>query len=164
MEFVTIAWLFVLAVTMHNAEEVLLLPAWSQTAGRWHHRVGVWEFRFAVIVLTLLAYGAAGLATVYGKESFGAYLLSGYALTMLLNVFFPHVIATIVMRRYAPGTITALLFNLPVTVLLLQCSLQEGYIPLGKFVWRGPLVVIGIMASIPILFFTGRRLPDCRKS
>lgn len=162
MDFVISAWLFALVITVHNLEEALLLPAWSQKAGRWHHPVGAREFRFAVSVLTILAYLAAGLTAVYGKESFGAYLLSGYALAMLLNVFFPHVIATAAMRRYAPGTLTALLLNLPVSLFLLYRGFQDGYIHYQRFVWLGPLVVLGIIVLIPLLFALGRRLPGSK--
>jgi len=162
MDFVLLAGLFALAVTLHNIEEALWLPAWSQAAGKWHHPVGAREFRFAVVVLTVLAYIAVWLATTYGKESVGAYLLTGYALAMLLNVFFPHVIATGVLRRYAPGTLTALLLNLPVTILLLRHSIQEGYIQIQMFLWAGPLVVAGILLLIPVLFAIGRRLPEFR--
>lgn len=164
MNFILLGWLFALAVTVHNLEEALLLPAWSQKAGKWHHPVGAVEFRFAVIVLTLLAYAAVVLTAVYGKESAGAYFLSGYALAMLLNVLFPHVIATAVMRRYAPGTLTALLLNLPVTFLLLRQGLHEGYIQLNKFIWVGPLVVIGLLIAIPVLFAIGRHLPELKKN
>jgi hypothetical protein len=78
---------------------------------------------------------------------------------MLLNVVFPHMIATVIMRRYAPGTLTALLFNLPVSILLLHQALQEGYVTWQKFIWAGPLVVVCIMVLIPIMFAIGTRLP-----
>jgi len=159
MDFELLAGLFALAITLHNAEEAIWLPAWSQSAGKWHHPVTAQEFRFAVIMLTGLAYVAVGLAVVYGKESPGAYFLSGYALAMLLNVLFPHLIATVVMRRYAPGALTAVLLNLPVTLLLLHRGFQEGYVHWQKFIWAGPLAVLGIMALIPILFAMGSRLP-----
>ena len=164
MDFILLVWLFALAVTVHNIEEAMQLPAWSKNAGKWHHPVGAREFRFAVIVLTLLAYTVALLATAGGKESVGAYLAAGYALAMLLNVFFPHVIATVMMRRYAPGTLTALLLNLPVTLFLLYRGFQDGYIHYEQFVWIGPLVVLGIVVSIPLLFAIGRRLPGLRKN
>lgn len=156
MDFVLLSWLFALAVTLHNLEEALFLPTWSRSAGRWHHPVGAPEFRFAVAVLTLFAYAAAYLAAIGGKESVGSYLLAGYALAMLLNVLFPHVLATLVMRRYAPGTVTALLLNLPTTLLLLLRGLQDGYFQLHKLAWVGPLVVIGVLAAIPVLFAVGK--------
>ncbi len=164
MDFVLFSWLFTLAVTLHNLEEALLLPGWSQSAGRWHHPVGAREFRFAVAVLTVFAYLAAYLATVGGKESWGAYLVAGYALTMLLNVLFPHVLATLVMRRYAPGTVTALLLNLPITVLLLRQAIEDGYVHAHKLTWVGPLIVIAIIAAIPVLFTIGKWQQKVRKS
>ncbi len=157
MSFPLLSWLFAVAITIHNLEEALRLPAWSQSAGRWHHPVGAREFRFAVGVLTALAYVAACLSMVGGKESAGAYLVAGYALAMLLNVFFPHLLATLIMRRYAPGTATALLLNLPVTLLLLHRGVQQGYIRLSTFTWAGPLIVVAILSSIPLLFAIGRR-------
>ncbi|MEW6263186.1 MAG: HXXEE domain-containing protein [Thermodesulfobacteriota bacterium] len=157
--FVLLSWLFALAVTIHNLEEALWLPAWSRSAGPWHHPVGARGFRFAVAVLTAFAYLAAYLAMVGGQESPGAYLIAGYALAMLLNVLFPHVLATLIMRRYAPGTSTALLLNLPASILLLQDGIQTGFIRVFTLVWTGPLVVLTIAGSIPVLFVLGRRWP-----
>jgi hypothetical protein len=94
-------WLFALALTIHNLEEAIWLPKWSQQAGRWHPKVNKFPFRFAVVVLTLLAYGTVLGSYWGGKGSLGDYLLTGYAFTMLLIAFFPHLVATIVLRRYA---------------------------------------------------------------
>jgi hypothetical protein len=158
MNFVLLSWLFALAITLHNAEEGWFLPAWSRSAGHWHQPVGAGEFRFAVGILTVLTYLAAYLAASSGKESVGTYLLAGYALAMLLNVLFPHVLATIALRRYAPGTATALLLNLPITVLLLYTAIQAGYIQLASFLWVGPLVTGCLLGAIPLLFALGRWL------
>jgi hypothetical protein len=43
MDFVILIWLFAAAVTLHNLEEALLLPKWSQLAGRWYRPVGACE-------------------------------------------------------------------------------------------------------------------------
>jgi len=156
MNFIVLAWTFVLAVAIHNTEEAIWLPAWSVTAGRWHRPIGESEFRFAAAALTILAAVVAALAELQGKQSLGAYLLCGYALAMLLNVVVPHVFATLAMFRYAPGTGTAVFINLPVTALLLRAALAEGYIERIKFIWVGPLVVLGVIALIPLLFWAGR--------
>jgi hypothetical protein len=167
MRFELLSWLFALAVTVHNLEEAVLLPAWSQAAGRWQRPVGApvgaEEFRFAVTVLTVLAYAAAYLATVGGRESAGAYLVAGYALAMMINAFLPHTLATLITRRYAPGTATALLLNLPVTGLLLWRTFEEGYVWPSRFVWAGPLVALLILAAIPVLFAVGRWLLERRE-
>jgi hypothetical protein len=161
MDFNCLSWLFAIALTVHNVEEAIWLPAWSQTAGRFHHPTGAFEFRFAVTVLTVMAYIAAYLSMTGGKGSMGAYLISGYALAMLLNTVFPHLLATLAMRRYAPGTATAILLNFPITSLLLYHGFREGFIDQSEFIYLGPLVVIGILLLIPGLFFAGRRLAGC---
>jgi Protein of unknown function with HXXEE motif len=157
MSFETLSWLFVAAVAVHNLEEAVWLPAWSKTAGRWHVAVGAGQFRFAVAVLTALAVAAAGLAGQQGKASAGAYLLCGYALAMVLNAAFPHVLASLAMRRYMPGTTTALLFNLPAGAALIGVALDESYIALPRFLLAGPAVVLAIVASIPFLFWLGKK-------
>jgi hypothetical protein len=124
--------------------------------------VGVREFSFAVAVLTVAAAAAAWLAQIGGKGSMGAYLVSGYALAMLLNVVFPHVLATAILREYVPGTPTALLLNLPVCYLLLQHALRDLHIDVQVFLWAGPLTALAILAAIPLLFAIGRRLPHAR--
>ncbi len=156
MSFIWFTWLFVIAVAAHNLEEAIWLPAWSRTAGRWHRAVGTTEFRFAVAVLTLLAIASATLVTVQGRASVGAYLVAGYALAMLLNVLVPHVAASVALRRYVPGTATALLLILPVTVGLLAHAWREGYVEPRAFLIFGPMIVVAIVASIPLLFWIGR--------
>ena len=131
---------FCLAISAHNLEEAVWLPAWSERAGRLHARVGAREFRFAVIVLTALAWGVAVSAYLGGRESVGAYLLAGYALAMLLNVVAPHLAATALMRSYAPGTATAVLLNLPACALLLRAALLLGVRGGGQFL-RGAVPV-----------------------
>ena len=156
MSFVAFTWIFVLVVAAHNLEEAIWLPAWSRTVVRWHQAVGNTEFRFAVIVMTLVAIISAWLATVQGRRSLGAYLVTGYALGLLLNVLFPHVVASLALRRYMPGTATAVLLNLPVTIGLLLRAFREGYVEPRAFLIFGPMVVIGGVASVPLLFWMGR--------
>ena len=158
MSLSLLGWLFALGVVAHNAEEALFLPAWSARAGRWHAQVGAPPFRFAVAVLSAAVLLAAWLASVGGPRSFGAYFLAGYALAMVLNVFVPHLAATVALRSYAPGTATALLFNLPLGGWLVYRSLAERYVESSVFVISGPATVLGIIASIPLLFAAGRKL------
>jgi hypothetical protein len=79
-------------------------------------------------------------------------------LNMALNVLLPHVAATVVMRRYVPGTATAVLLNLPVCVMLLITASQEHLISWRTFAWVAPLTIAGIVGSIPILFRMGRAM------
>ena len=158
MRIPVLGWLFALGVLAHNAEEALLLPQWSAGAGRWHPLVAAAEFQFAVAVLSLVVILCAWAASTGGPRSLGAYLLVGYALAMVLNVFFPHVLASLALRTYAPGTATALAFNLPLGGWLLWRAITEKFVQPSVFAWSGPLTVIAIVASVPVLFITGRYL------
>jgi hypothetical protein len=104
-----------------------------------------------VLLITALASGAAA-------RNFPAYLFAGYVLAMTLNAIIPHLALTIVMRRYMPGTATALLLNLPFGILYLRLSLMRQHVSLHTFFWAGPLVVLAFLASLPILFAISRRL------
>lgn len=155
MAFRNLVWLFVAAIALHNIEEAVWIPAWSADAGPWHAPVAAVPFGFAVAVLSVAAAATALLARRGGRGSLGAYLVTGYALAMLLNVAFPHLLATIALQSYMPGTATAVLFNLPVTALLVRAAFREGYVERGKFLWAGPLVVASLMLAIPVLFAAG---------
>lgn len=79
---------------------------------------------------------------------------------MLLNVLLPHVLATVVMRRYAPGVVTAVLLNLPVNALLLRRALAEGELTRRAVAWGAAVVVPTVAASLPVLFRVGRLLAE----
>lgn len=159
MSLVALAWLFTLGVVAHNCEEAILLPAWSRTAGRWHAPVGSREFVFAVAVLSLLLVVLAAAAFSTGPKSIWAYAFTGYVFAMVANVFVPHVVGTIALRRYVPGTATALLFNLPLGGLFLQEAVAQGFVAWDTIVWVAPVTAVAIVASIPVLFAIGRWLP-----
>ncbi len=153
MSWTVLAWLFALAVTLHNAEEAVLLPVWSRKAGCWHVPVAAADFRFAVLVMTAAVFVCAWLSVQ--SSTIGDYLLCGYALAMLLNVIVPHLAATIALWRYAPGTGTALGLVLPTASLLLWRGIAEQRIELARFEWAGPATVAVILLSIPLLFSLG---------
>lgn len=153
-------WLFALSLTIHNLEEAIWLPEWSQQAGKWHPPVGESQFRFAALVLTLLAYGIVLWSYWGGKGSLGDYLLTGYAFTMLLNAFFPHLLGTLALRRYCPGLITALFLNVPVMSLLLLQAFEEQYVSWNIFLISATAFTIAIAGSIPLLFRIGRYIEE----
>jgi hypothetical protein len=153
-----LGWLFALGVVTHNIEEAVLFPALSVRFGRWYASLRPRAFRFAAIVLSAVVLAAALLASLGGARSVGAYLITGYAFAMVLNAFVPHVMATIALRAYVPGTATALLLNLPLGSWLLYRSFVEGYVQPTAFAIVGPVIILSLLASIPLLFTVGEKL------
>jgi len=157
MSLDTVGWIFVAGVLVHNTEEAVLLPSWSKTAGRWHRQVSATEFRFAVLVLSIVLIIFSVAASLSEPRSFAAYLMAGYVLAMTVNVFMPHILATLFTRSYMPGTATAVLLNLPLGTFYMYRSLSTRQIEPVTFAWSGPVMVMVILTSIPCLFFLGRK-------
>lgn len=158
MSLTAIGWLFTLGVLAHNVEEARFLPAWSSRAGRFYKPVAPPVFRCAVMLLSAVFVVITTWASLSSPGSVALYIMAGYVLAMVLNVLAPHVLASVFMRRYMPGTATAVLLNLPLGVWYLHRAVAEQSIELSAFYWAGPLVVLTIVALLPGLFALGRRL------
>jgi hypothetical protein len=158
MSFRNLEWLFPLVVALHNAEEALWLPAWSRRAGRWHRPVVPGVFRFAVVILTLLAFVVTGLSISAGRETLWTYLVFGSMAVMLVNVLIPHLTATIVTRSYMPGLATGVVLNLPVLSLLMALAVKQGYVSGWKAAAFCAGVAVLLVFFIPALFGLGRVL------
>jgi len=156
----SIIWIFPLTITLHNIEEALWLPSWSQKVNRYHKPVGKNEFYFALICVTLLAYLFSFLYMLYANNGIIRYVYFGFVGSMILNAIFPHLIATIVLRQYAPGVITGILLNVPCYSLLISFAVKSNVISLTE-VLVSTVIVGGIMLAIlPILFRIGRKVVD----
>ncbi len=53
VNLVDLSWSFTAAVILHNAEEALFLPSWSEQARRWYRPVSKGEFRFTGAAVSL---------------------------------------------------------------------------------------------------------------
>ncbi len=157
MRMETAIWTFPVALTLHNLEEAIWLPAWSQHAGFWMAPVGTSEFRIAVALFTGITFGVARWAIWGGKRSVGAYATAGFVFAILANVVF-HVMATVGLREYAPGVATAVLVNLPTMYYLLVRLFRESWIAWPKVLLAFIAVPLGILLLIPLLFWVGRSI------
>lgn len=156
MTLAALAWLFTCGALLHNLEESLWLPRWSAHATRWYRPVPVSVFRIAASMLSLIFVAVTLAATLSPPRGVAAYLMAGYALAMALNALFPHLLATIAQHRTMPGTATGVLLNLPLGVFYLHRALAEQAIEWHVFRWAGPLVVVGFLALMPLLFALAR--------
>ncbi|MFY9852587.1 MAG: HXXEE domain-containing protein [Terracidiphilus sp.] len=158
MSFGNLQWLFPIVVTLHNAEEALWLPAWSKRTGFWHTPVAPGVFRFAVSVLTVLAFAITWLSAESGKQTVWTYLVFGSMVVALANVLIPHVALSVARRSYMPGVATAVALNLPVLSLLVVMALKEGYVSGVKAAEYSVGMAGLVLLSIPALFKIGRTL------
>jgi len=152
--------LFLLGFSLHNIEEALWLPKWSKHARKYHKEVSPSEFRFAVIIVTAIGYLLTFQYFVFGSAYAAAkYIYLGFILIMIVNVFFPHLIATIILKKYAPGLITGLLLNAPLGIYILLKKISN----LNEFVFviiAGIILAAFFLLSIKHLFALEKKLFD----
>ncbi|MFZ0546934.1 MAG: HXXEE domain-containing protein [Candidatus Promineifilaceae bacterium] len=153
LDFSTLIWLFPAAITLHMIEEMIWLPAWSQTAGSWHIPVSSRQFNFASIALLVVIYGLTAVAAHAGRGNVAVYLVLGLALTMWLNIYYPHVGSTIDLGRYGPGLVTAILINLPLMPFLIWRAIHDGYVDGGRFLlFAVPMVIVAALGWSALLY------------
>lgn len=153
-----IFWAFPVVFTIHNIEEALWLPEFSKKAGKYHKPVDTFEFVFALVVITLMAIIITAWFYAAGKQSLASYLFFAFNFGMFVNVFLPHLVATIALRKYCPGLLTGLLLLAPTTSYLFWYGYENQYINFPTF-WliTIPFAAL-VVGSIPILFRMGKRL------
>ncbi|MBI5034195.1 MAG: HXXEE domain-containing protein [Chloroflexi bacterium] len=154
---ITTLWIFFpLAITLHNLEEALWLPRWSHHAKRFHPPVEQNEFVFAVIVVTLLAYLSTFLAMAFPSVFILRLIFFGVLGMMILNAFVPHLAATIVLRRYCPGLVTALFLMVPVNSVILYQAIVDGLLQWLELGLSTLVVAAFAVALLPFLFRLGK--------
>ncbi|HEY6141853.1 MAG TPA: HXXEE domain-containing protein [Flavobacterium sp.] len=108
------------AFTLHNIEEVFGMEKWTKSIPSFiHSPVTTRQFAIAVSLFTLLGFVIILPKNYYQTEMQYLLIVTGFSGMLFLNVFIPHLIATIYLKKYAPGVITGLLINLPVTIAIL---------------------------------------------
>ncbi|RPH52709.1 MAG: HXXEE domain-containing protein [Desulfobacteraceae bacterium] len=152
--------IFLLGFTLHNLEEAIWLPKWSKYANKYHEPVESDQFVFAVIIITIMGYILTVLDFLVGDSgSFIHYVYLGFIGMMGLNSIFPHLAATIVLRKYAPGLVTALFLNLPLSLIIIIGHIQKG---INIFSLLISIVLVSglVLFSLKYLFRLGRILID----
>jgi hypothetical protein len=128
MELKTLIYLLPFAFTIHNIEEFCGMEKWTKSIPSYIHKpVTTKQFGIAVLIFSISGFVVCFTKGVYSTEEYYFNIIAGFAGMILLNVFMPHLLATIYLKKYSPGIITGLVINLPLTALILV-SLNQSYI------------------------------------
>ena len=122
------ATLLLLALCLHNAEEWLTFGAYRDRSaatltallGRPIVVPSAATFHALLVAATLVGAGVAVGAGVGRASEAKRRLLSVFAFVLLVNIAVPHVPAAMLMGGYAPGVVTAVLINLPISLWALR--------------------------------------------
>jgi hypothetical protein len=151
---------FPLAITLHNIEEALWLPQWSKYAGKYHPPVEAKEFHFALLVITGFAYLITFLKCIFPADVIITWLFYGFLGVMVINAVFPHLIATIAIKKYAPGLLTGIFLIIPINSLLIYRAINAQTITGVETIIATIAVGILLILMIPLLFKAGHKLID----
>lgn len=117
-------FLFPFALTLHNLEELLFLPQWTRQNSA-PLTLSTPSFTSTIFLITLLAYLLWGLLFFKRFRHKAEQLLMGYVGAMFLNIFFPHLLGSLLYGEILPGTATALLCILPTSLYLFKSTTQS---------------------------------------
>jgi len=149
MSISAVALLFAAAITLHDLEEALFLPAWIHAHLKVRFNPNPKAYWIVTLLVSLLAWIVAlGVSLTPENRAFHL-ALSGFALAMAINVFLPHAIASIVKRSYSPGAATGLLFNLPLGVMLIKAEWSTGIASPASF-WRETVAYAVLLSTVAL--------------
>ncbi|WP_109853423.1 HXXEE domain-containing protein [Aquimarina sp. AU58] len=144
----TLITLLPFAFALHNFEEVLGMEKWTKSIPSFIHKpVTTRQFGIAVTLFTILGFIVTFSKELYLTEKYYYSIITGFAGMLFLNVFFPHLLAMIYLRKYAPGIITGLLINLPLTMAILLLVKDS------KILSQGQIALLVIAGGLIGIFF-----------
>ena len=142
LSYRTIQRLLSVAIIVHNLEEGLTAEGYLLRAFGLAQRIPFLrgqvplltmnQLYVALVVVTVVPLLILAWATVGARRPLKTYVVALLASALMWNVFLPHVPAAIAFGGYAPGVVTAVLINLPLTLYLFRRTRREGLLTDGR--------------------------------
>lgn len=149
MKLKTLTSLLPVAFALHNLEEGLTMPNYLQKAPDMVPIALTGEqFWFALTLFTVLGCVVGYCKCLFKNLNQHIAFLVAFAGILFLNVFFPHVLVSLLSGKYTPGLITALTINLPLSYVIFQKILRAGIFPamvLFRYVGAGAVAGLALL-------------------
>jgi Protein of unknown function with HXXEE motif len=113
------------------------------------------EFHFAVLIITALAYLISFLYVSFPESKWLKWAFTGFLGAMIINAVFPHLLASILTKTYAPGVGTAILVNIPINTVILYRLHRAKHISRKEILLSTIAMGVLLLALIPVLFMLG---------
>jgi Protein of unknown function with HXXEE motif len=152
----SVVWLVPIFLAIHNAEEALFFPRYLpfvlyRLPAGWQALIApltTGQVGAALGVVTAVAFVGAWWSYQSPDNAVALWLVLLIQATVLLNVVWHVAAAVVLFGGYAPGVVTAVLLNLPLSIYLLRRAARER--------WLGPrarwaLVPAAIVLHGPLL-------------
>ncbi len=108
------------AFILHNIEEAVTICSYQvKNPFQTFQPASCKQFLVAVSLLSVAGLSAYIFAMKTRNQAIYYFISTGMAATLLLNVFLPHVLVAVYTFQYTPGIVSALILNLPLSILVL---------------------------------------------
>lgn len=158
LQILTVFWLFPIIFMFHDFEEMLTIEKWTK-----HHKEqmfkilpeSIHKYFYSSFQMTTLQF-AHDVFWIFLTITMSTVLAVLFSFTflflMLLAVFFGHVFThigqTLILKRYTPGVLTAIILVFPYSSYAYYRLLSEHIISGTEIFWS----LIGAILILPILF------------
>ena len=158
-DFRKLFWSIPIILSIHNLEEALTMPQWmSAHLPMLRSTIPFFEYLqfstpqvyVSLILVTLIPFLVTFLCLRGKRTTKKISILLILQAIIFWNALMPHVSGLFVLAMFNPGTITAVLFNIPFSVYLYRRVRQEGIV--SKDTLRN-CIFIGLIAYLPVVYF-----------
>jgi hypothetical protein len=165
LRFDVLRWVLVPAIALHNFEEWLTFRDYRGMSAPLSQLLGMkatqpdWPAtQFALMLVTLLP-AAMIISCSIGRQSarkdWAICWISGI---FFANIFVPHIPATIAAGGYSPGIVTAILVNLPLSLLIFRAVRREGRLSVAQLTLAMVAGLTTLPLAIAVAYFVAKAL------
>jgi hypothetical protein len=130
-------WSIPAALAMHNAEEAITFPRYlplvrsrlPEVVRPFASRVDIGDLQLALVCVTVIPLLIVAWAEWRPRSLLARWCALAVLAVVALNVVSHVVVSVVVMRGYAPGVVTALAINAPLSVTLFRRAAAERWVP-----------------------------------
>ena len=164
IRLLTLKRLVFVELALHNLEEWLTFPRFGEVTSdllrRWGFHVPEPPWSATQTALGLATLGPlvlVGVATTRSSPIW-TWLLLLLQMQLAVNVLLPHVPAALAVGGYSPGVLTAVLVNMPFTIVFVRRMLAEGEATPRGVVLAAAVAVIALPLAVGGLLLVGWNL------
>jgi hypothetical protein len=123
----------IISFILHNLEEAISICSYPvQSPVSFITPASCSQFLWAVSIITMAGITAYIFAMRTNKTAIYLFISTTLSVTLLFNVFVPHVLVAIYTLQYTPGLASAILLNLPLSVSTLKLN-KSDYTTITKY-------------------------------
>ena len=165
LNYASARWLLVGAIAAHNFEEWLAFPSFELTTNSTLARLGIdlqsdpWAVTQLALVIVTLLPAILVLFSATGRQNLVKdFLPCIVAGIFFANIFLPHIPLAILNGGYAPGVLTAVLLNMPVTILLWFKAAEEKILTRRQVIGAAIIGTFSLMPSLLAVMLLADRI------